>query len=168
MEFYDVINRRRSVRSYDERPIPSESLNAISQAVREAPSACNKQPWRFDVILNAHAREAICGVYTQPWLREAPAIVVAIGDYDEAWKRLDGESILPMDVGIAMEHMVLAAAAEGLGTCWICAYDVKKMNHALDLKSPKSALAITPLGYPAKLPGEIQRKSLDQIFRVVG
>ena len=167
MDFNKVISSRRSIRSYKTDPIPESALAQITETVQQAPSACNLQPWEFRIIFNDKIREAICRVYTQKWLAEAPAIVVALGNSATAWKRLDGSSIIDMDIGIAMEHLVLAAAAEGLGTCWICAYDVKNMNQALEITAPWNALAISPLGYPAQQPGDISRKPADEIVKVV-
>jgi nitroreductase len=70
-------------------------------------------------------------------------------------------------MGIAMEHLLLAAAAEGLGTCWICAYEVEKMNKKLNILPPWTALAISPLGYPDEDPGKIKRKTISKIFKIL-
>lgn len=167
MEFYDVIRSRRSVRAYKGDAIPQDSLRRIAEAASLAPSACNLQPWRFMVVINKDLREAICRVYDREWMRQAPAIVAALGNYESCWKRLDGKPAVDIDVGIAMEHVVLAAAAEGLATCWICAYDVERMNKALRVESPWSVLAISPLGFAAKTPAAPERKSVSETFEVV-
>lgn len=167
MDFYDVIKKRRSIRSYKNDPIPEASLDKIADAVKDAPSACNLQPWTFRIILNEEIRKAAHSCYTRDWLIKAPAIVAVLGNYETCWKRLDGSPIISMDIGIAMEHCVLAAAAEGLGTCWICAYDVEKMNKALNVAPPWSVLAISPLGFPAETPKPIKRKELPEIFKVI-
>jgi nitroreductase len=166
MDFYDVINSRRSVRAYKNDPIPKDALERIGQAVREAPSACGLQPWRFRIILNPETRKKICSVYTRPWLAQAPAIAAAIGDKESCWKRLDGRPAVDIDTAIAMEHLVLAASAENLGTCWICAYDVPQMDAVLGVSSPWTTVAITPVGYPAEPPGPARRKPLAEIFQV--
>lgn len=167
MEFYDVIKARRSIRGYKPDAIPADALNRIGEAVNLSPSACNLQPWSFRIILNAELRAKICSVYTRPWLAEAPAIAVALGNCDTCWKRLEGEPIIPVDIGIAMEHLVLAAAAEGLGTCWICAYDVERMNHLLNIMPPWSVYAVTPLGYANAAPEPLVRKPQGDVFRVI-
>ncbi|MDD5599212.1 MAG: nitroreductase family protein, partial [Victivallaceae bacterium] len=105
--------------------------------------------------------------YTAPWLAEAPAIAVVIGNNEECWKRLEGNPIIDIDVGIVMEHLVLAATAEGLSTCWICAYNVPKMNAALNIIAPWSVLAISPLGYGNAEVRELKRKPLNDIFEVI-
>jgi nitroreductase len=167
MEFYDVITARRSVRSYTADPIPEKSLEKIAMAVSLAPSACNLQPWSFRIVVNPKIRKSISDIYPRPWLAQAPAIAVALGNSETCWKRLEGEPAVAIDIGIAMEHLVLAAAAEGLGTCWICAYDVAKMNAALNILAPWSVFAITPLGYAAAESKPLQRKPIDEIFKII-
>lgn len=167
MEFYDVIKKRRSIRGYKSDAIQAESLERISEAVNLAPSACNRQPWNFRIVINPELREKICECYTADWLKQAPAIAVAIGNADECWKRLEGTPIIDIDIAIAMEHLVLAATAEGLGTCWICAYEVEKLNKALNIISPWSVYAITPIGYPDAPPRELERKASDEVFKVL-
>ncbi len=167
MEFYDAIKTRHSVRSYTGETVPREALDRIAQAVSAAPSACNIQPWTFRVILNQDLRAAISSVYKAPWLAEAPAIVLCIGNKEAAWKRIEGGSILDMDIGIAMEHLVLAAAAEGLATCWICAFEVKKMSAVAGILPPWEVLAISPLGKARTVPQSPKRKEISELFRVI-
>ena len=167
MEFYEVIKQRQSIRSYKSDSIPQESLDKIAEAVSDAPSACNRQPWSFRIVLNEELKAKICECYKAEWLAEAPAIIVALGNYETCWKRLEGTPITDLDMGIAMEHVVLAAAAEGLGTCWICAYKQDEMNKAMNIITPWSALAISPLGFPNESPEPKKRKPLDEIFKVI-
>ena len=167
MDFYDVVKNRRSIRGYKSAAVPSEALERIAEAVRLAPSACNIQPWSFRVVLNDEMRQKICQCYSADWLKEAPAIAVVLGNAESSWKRLEGDPIVSMDVGIVMEHFVLAAATEGLGTCWICAYDIEKMNKALGIMKPWSVYAISPLGYADAEPREFSSKPMDELFKVI-
>ncbi len=167
MEFYDVLRKRRSVRSYKSDPIPKKSLDNIAEALALAPSACNLQPWSFRLVLNDGIREKICSCYGGKWLAEAPAIIVALANMDECWKRPEGTPIADIDIGIAMEHIVLAATAEGLATCWICAYEMEKMRAALDILPPWKVLAISPLGFANETPQPRTGKSTDAIFKIV-
>lgn len=124
MEFYEVLSKRRSIRAYTDLPIPEDSLRRITRAVLQAPSACNRQPYRF-LLVSGEAKNRILSVAPQAYLRDAPIIVVAVGEKSRAWQRPgDDHTLVELDLGIAMEHLVLAAAAEGLGTCWIAAFDV--------------------------------------------
>lgn len=167
MDFYDVIKNRRSIRGYKSDPIPEASLQRIAEAVQLAPSACNLQPWKVRIITDPELRAKICSHYSAAWLAEAPAIAVVLANDEECWKRLEGDPIIGIDIGIVMEHLVLAATAEGLGTCWICAYDIAKMNKALNVLAPWSVLAISPLGYSNVQCKELERKPLNDIFEVI-
>jgi nitroreductase len=167
MEFYDVIEKRRSVRSYKSDPIPQIALDHIAKALSQAPSACNKQPWNFRIVLNENIRAEICELYKADWLKEAPAIIVALGNSDSCWKRLEGTPITDIDMGIAMEHVVLAATAEKLSTCWICAYDIDAMNKALNIMKPWSVLAISPLGYSDAKIAPQNPKPISKIFQIM-
>jgi nitroreductase len=163
MEFYDVVRCRRSIRAYEPEPLAEDALTRIIEAVNLAPTACNLQPFRFLLVAAPQTRAAIAACYPQPWLAQAPMIVVALGNADAAWKRLNGSSSHTLDVAIAMEHLVLAAAAEGLGTCWVCAFDQERMRRALGLEPQWEVVAITPLGKPAETPGKQQRKPIAEI-----
>jgi nitroreductase len=90
-------------------------------------------------------------------------ILVALGNPRAAWKRVIGSSAHVIDCSIAMEHLILAAAAEGLGTCWICAFDQELLRRKLELSADWEAVAMTPLGYPAAEPRPFERKALGEI-----
>lgn len=167
MEFYDVVRQRRSIRSYRPDPVPEESLKRIAEAVLCAPTACNRQPFRLILIKNREKRLAVGAGYKGAWLSEAPITAVMVGRESEAWRRLEGDSIVNVDAAIAMEHFVLAAAAEGLGTCWICAYNRAEVDRVLGLPAGESSVALSPLGYAAEGPRPFTRKSLNQIFEVI-
>ena len=167
MEFYDVIRQRRSIRSYRPDPVPEESLKRIAEAVSCAPTACNRQPFRLLLIKNREKRLAVGAGYKGEWLCEAPIIAVMIGRESEAWKRLEGDSIVNVDAAIAMEHFILSAAAEGLGTCWICAYNRAQVDRILGLPAGESSVALSPLGFAADGPRPFTRKPLNQIFEVI-
>lgn len=91
-----------------------------------------------------------------------------MGNEAEAWTRLEGDTIVPVDAAIVMEHFILAATAEGLGTCWICAFRRQDMDKALNLEgTPWKSVAISPLGYSDAEPRDNACKSLDQLFEVL-
>jgi nitroreductase len=167
MDFYDVVRRRRSIRGYAPDPVPEPVLERIFETVNLAPTACNLQPFSFMVVRKPETKALIGQCYQQKWLTEAPVVVVALGNRDAAWKRFDGTSAHVIDVAIAMEHLVLAAAAEGLGTCWVCAFDQAEMHRKLQLEPNWDVVAITPLGTPAVNPGEQKRKAVSEIVQLV-
>lgn len=167
MEFYDVLRARRSIRAFDgSREVPEAALERIMKAVQCAPSACNRQPWRFEIVFNRELREKIGNCYPKTWLLAAPAIIVVLGDYSSCWKRLEGTPSVEIDIGIAMEHLVLAAAAEGLSTCWVCAFEKARLNQVMNVKAPWSVEAISPLGYGTGAPQGLPYKPVDEIFKV--
>lgn len=167
MDFYDVIKNRRSIRSYKSDPVPQEALQRIAEAVYFAPSACNMKPWKIKLVTDPELRAKIAANYTQSWLAEAPAIAVIMGNDKQCWQRFEGDPIVQVDVGIAMEHLVLAATAEGLATCWICAYEIEKMNATLDVKDSWNVLAISPLGYSDATPKDVPHKDINKIFEII-
>ncbi len=167
MDFYEVIAKRRSFRVYRPDAVPQEALERMMKAVELAPSACNRQPYKFLIVTSPEVKAAICKACPQRMLPGAPAIVVALGSVQQAWQRPGGESILGVDIGIAMEHLVLAASAEGLGTCWVCAYDMDKVNEAVNAPAGFCAVAISPLGYAAGEASPLQRKPAGEIFEMV-
>ena len=130
MEFYDVIKTRRSVRSYKPDMPNQGALDRVLEAARIAPSGSNRQPWKFVVVTDPVSRErlvAACG--NQKFVGEAPIVVVACG-YDVKYDRggYMGDKAFLVDVSIAFTHLILAARAEGLGTCWIGDFENEKVK----------------------------------------
>ena len=167
MEFYDVVRTRRSIRAYRSDTVPEEVLSRVLEAVRIAPSGSNRQPWKFIVARSEKLRRrlaAACG--NQGFIAEAPVAIVACG-YDIDYNRggYMGDMSMLVDVSIAFTHLILAARAEGLGTCWIGAFDNDEVKEILDIPEGVNVVAVTPLGYPKDdgfaEPGP--RKSLTEI-----
>ena len=168
MEFYDLILSRESIRDYDpDRQVPNQILKKILNAGRIAPSACNIQPWKFLVVSSPEMLNKVRTCYSRDWFRDAPHILIVIGLKDIAWKRSwDGYNSIETDVAIAMTHLILAAENEGVGTCWIEAYNPAILREALRLSDDQLVFGITPLGYPRpgfKKSAVKNRKPLDEI-----
>lgn len=149
MKFQDLIRQRESIRNYDpEKPVEQEKLERILEAGRIAPSAANRQPWRFYLVSSPGYLEKVSACYSRSWFSEAPHILIVAGKRDEAWTRQgDGYNALETDLTIAMDHMILAAEAEGVGTCWIAAFDPEKLKSSGVLGPGETVFAMTPLGY---------------------
>jgi nitroreductase len=145
-----------------------EILKKILDAGRVAPSACNYQPWKFLVISSSALLEKVKACYRRDWLKEAPHIVVVIGLRDQAWNRTyDGYNSVETDIAIAMTHIILAAENEGVGACWIAAYDPALLKEVLKPGENELIFGITPLGYPKagyKKTLIKKRKSLEEII----
>ena len=180
MELGDVIRKRRSVRHYDSaRPVPRSLYPSLFELVRLSPSAHNARGWKFYVVDDPQqketlSREAFSGIFKAAWIREAPVLVImtmrkkmAPNVVGEKVTRIDYRSL---DGGIAGEHFVLAAAEQGLGTCWIGWFNKKRLARAMKLSSGEEPLALFTLGYPASdyTPREITRTPLDDICSFFG
>ena len=171
MNVLEVITNRRSVRAYAGKPIPSEVMGRMRQALRYAPSACNIQPWHFILVEDEKLRQAVAAAASkQVWMAQAPVIVVACGLPEQAYKHMGGHgNSADVDVAIALDHLTLAAADEGLGTCWIGAFEEEQVKPLLGIPANVKIVAMTPLGYPAQ-PGllrrveETRRKGESEIF----
>lgn len=170
MDFYEVIRTRRSIRSYKPDPIPEEVLMRIMDAARIAPSGSNRQPWKFIVVKDEELRKRLAAAcHNQTFIAEAPVIIVACG-YNIHWNRggYMGDLSMLIDVSIAFTHLILAARAEGLGTCWIGAFDNEEVKKILGVPEDVNVVAITPLGYPKdeefREPGS--RKALSEIISI--
>lgn len=167
MDFYDLVSTRCSIRSFEKsRAIPEEVLNRVLNAGRLAPSANNLQPWHFHVVTSPEMLEKIYPCYKRDWIQSAPSILIVSGDRNNAWvRRQDNYNSIETDLTIVMDHLILAAAWEGLGTCWIAAFDLEMIREALQLEPNIEVFAFTPLGYPAPdaLPAPKKRKSLEEI-----
>ena len=161
-----VIADRYSCRNYSSMPVSRQEIDQVLEMARLAPSACNRQPWVFVVVDTPELREAVVASYDRPWVRTAPAFIVACGNHDEAWHRAaDQKDHTDVDVSIAVEHICLAASAIGLGTCWVCNFDVALLRQALNIPANLEPIAIIPIGYPevVDVAPEKKRKSLDDI-----
>jgi nitroreductase len=149
MSFIELAKKRYSVRSYLDKPVEKEKILQVLEAGRIAPSAVNKQPWNFIVITNEATKSKIANTYPRDWFKTAPAIIVVCGDHSKSWKRSDGKDHCDVDAAIAIDHMTLAAADIGLGTCWVCAFDAAKCHEVLNLPENLEVIALLPIGYPA-------------------
>jgi len=197
----EAIRNRRSIRKYDPNPVPREFLEQIIEAARLAPSATNRQPWRF-VLLSGKDKQRLAGDIVQPFVLKAPALFVCCLDRrsfirEMVEKRMqelvEAEAVseeaagyikqrnMPeqvekvktpasayLDLGIAVEHMVLQAAALGLGSCWVRLFNQKQVHDKLGLPPEIEVVALLPIGYPAHSPSQRPRMSRDEILIKTG
>ncbi len=167
MEFYEVINKRRSIRAYKKDPVEDSKLSRILNAARLAPTAANRQPYSLIVVKDEETKQKLKNAYSQEWFFTAPVIVCACALPDDAWKRNDGKGYVDVDVAIAMDHLILAASAEGLGTCWIAAFKPEVVREVLNIPDNMEPLVLTPLGYPETIPEPTFRKPLEEMVREI-
>ncbi len=165
MEFFDLIQGRYSVRAYKPDPVGEDTLQQVLEAARLAPTAANRQPFQLLVIHTAGREEELRRIYHREWFTQAPLILCACAIPAQGWVRMDGKPYTDVDVAIAMDHLILAATALGLGTCWIAAFDPAAAREVLVLPDDVEPIAFTPLGYPADKPGPKRRKPLGSLVR---
>ncbi|MFC1718874.1 nitroreductase family protein [Candidatus Poribacteria bacterium] len=162
MEFMDVVAKRRSIRKYKSDPISKEDIEYVVEAARLAPSWANSQCWKFVVVTDPEIKEELAKAGNS-WIAQAPVIIAACADPSRPGTKGDQQYYM-LDVGIAMEHLILAAADRGLGTCWIGAFDEEAAKAALGVPENIRVVASTPLGYPDQDPAIRHRRDLDEVM----
>jgi nitroreductase len=165
MSVLEVIRQRRSVRAYKKDSVPEEILFRVLEAARLAPSGKNLQPWKFVVVQDRALKKKLAEASNdQNFMADAPLIIVACGFPDDCYRAMGCYmKSWPVDVTIALEHLILQAQEEGLGTCWIGSFEEEEVKSLLAVPPDVKVLALTPLGYPAEEPTFRGRKSLDEI-----
>jgi nitroreductase len=165
MDFLTLAERRYSVRAYKPDPIPDEVLKRVLTAANLAPTACNRQPFRILVLPTRGRETELLRIYHQGWFVQGPLVIGMVGVVAESWSRRDGVNYTFVDVTIAMDHLILAATEQGLGTCWIAAFNPSAAREILGLPKGVEPVAFTPLGYAADAAGPKTRRPLDQTVR---
>jgi nitroreductase len=156
MDLMDVIKTRRSIRKYKSDPVPENVLNQILEAARFAPSSGNRQPWHFIVVKDPDIKKEL-GISS--WASNAPVVIIGCANATTI------PTFYAVDLAIAFEHIVLAAANFGLGTCWIGRLDADEtIKSILGIPEYMKVVAVTPLGYPAETPNLKERKPLSEII----
>jgi nitroreductase len=163
MEFSEIIRNRYSVRAYKPDPVEREKLEQVLEAARLAPTAANRQPFQLVVIPTAGRETELLRIYNREWFVQPPLVICACAIPARGWVRMDGKPYTDVDVAIAMDHLILAATDQGLGTCWIAAFDPAAAREVLDLPHGVEPIVFTPLGYPADSPRPKVRKALDDL-----
>jgi len=178
MTFLNLVKIRQSVRQYRPDPVPVEVLDRCFEAARLAPSACNSQPWSFIAVteknmINQIAEHAFSGVYSlNKFVKSAPVIVVVITERSRYTACLGGyfrgTQYNLIDVGIAVEHFILQATEEGLGTCWIGWFNEREVHRILGIPSRRKIDILITVGYPESQDiRNKKRRSLDEIRRYI-
>lgn len=150
MEFNEIIRTRRSVRAYRPDPVPETALRRVLDSARLAPSANNTQPWHYYVVRENNLKRQIaklaCG---QMFIAEAPLVIVCCGKrYPDPYSWI-GDNMYLVDCAITLDHLTLAARNEGLGTCWIGAFNHEGIKEKLKITAGFDVIMLTPLGYPS-------------------
>ncbi|MCD7973560.1 MAG: nitroreductase family protein [Candidatus Azobacteroides sp.] len=169
MNFLDLVKKRFSLRNFSDRPVEREKIDYLLETARWAPSAVNYQPWYFIIIQEEEGKEKLRACYGREWFKTAPLYILICGDHEISWKRKDGKDFCDVDISIAVEHLSLAAAEQGLGSCWVCNFDAEKCKESFNLPAHIEPIVILPVGYPDEKAGlsekERKRKTIDEITK---
>jgi len=155
MTLLDVIFNRRSIRRYRVEPVSDQVMRNILEAGRLAPSANNAQPWHFIVVTDQKLKHSLSQRRWAGFVKDAAFLVVGCGDSNNKWSTVD--------VTIALENMVIAAEAQGVGSCWIGDFDQDEVRGLLGIPENLKVVALISFGYPAEKPYPQSRRSLEEI-----
>jgi nitroreductase len=163
MKVREAIEKRRSIRAYEDKPIPEEKLKKVLEAARLAPSASNRQSWKFVVVRDVESRKKLArAAGNESFVSEAPVVIAAVALRTDHIM-MCGVHSYPVDLAIAVDHMTLAAVEEGLGSCWIGAFSQEEVKRILNIPKQYMVVVLLPMGYPAEVGGLKSRKPLERI-----
>lgn len=163
--FLDLVKKRKSIRSFKDIEIEKEKLDYILEAFRQAPSAKNLQPWKLVIITDKDMiKNLVPACRNQAFIAEAPVVIIACAKEEEAYGTMGGYlNSFPVDIGISFEHIMLAAAEQDLGSCWIGAFNEKDVKEIVCVPENVRVVALTPIGYPNEQARERSRKPIEEI-----
>jgi len=163
MDFLELVKARYACRSYQSRPIEEEKLFRVLEAARFAPSGSNRQPWKFVMVQDQEIkRRLVRACANQRFVATAPVVIAGCGLMPDRMMSC-GVPGDPVDLAIAMEHLALAATAEGLASCWIGAFSQDEVREVLGIPATAKVIELMALGYPADTPRPKTRKPLSEI-----
>lgn len=155
----EIVLSRRSIRRYDKKEIPRETLEKILEAGRQAPSAMNRQPWHFIVITDYEIKKELSKGLFNRFVKNSPVTIVGCAStsfFDRKWSIID--------TTIALENMVIAAWALGVGSCWIGDFKEEKVKRLLNVPDNWKIVALITFGYPAEQPHRRSKKKMERII----
>jgi len=164
MNVLEAIGKRRSIRNYQDREVEEDKLSEILEAARQAPSASNRQEWRFVVVRDKATKAKLCqAAKGQGFVNEAPIVIACCAQTDNHIMTC-GQACYAIDLAIAIDHMTLTAVELGLGSCWIGAFYEEEVKKILDIPRQIRVVEMLALGYPAQEPtGPKKRLVLEKI-----
>jgi nitroreductase len=167
----ECIKQRRSIRSFQPTPVARELIEKVIQAAIWAPSAGNWQPWRFVVVLREDLRGALVKLASdQEFIAEAPAVIVVCaepGRAEHTYGARARELYCLQDTAAAIQNLMLAAHANGLGTCWVGDFDESALRRLLNIGENFRPIALVPMGYPNESPNPRWRRPVREIMEVM-
>ena len=163
MEFLELVRNRSSVRAYKSTPVEDDKLDLILEAARLAPTGSNRQAFRLIVIHTAGREEELKSIYNRDWFVQAPVLICACAVSEEGQPYRETGHY--RNIGIVMDHLILAAASLGLGSCWIGSYDAEAARRILGLPEEIHPVVFATLGYADGEPRPKVRKPIEELVR---
>jgi len=167
MDVFEAIKGRRSIRKFDSKEVSDEELRRILDAAIRAPSAGNIQPWSFIVVKNPNKRRDLAGAaYGQIFIAEAPLVIVVCADERASGSGYGsrGRTLYCIqDTAAAIQNILLAAHALGLGSCWVGAFNEDAARKVVKTPPEVRPIALIPIGHPAEKPYVTGRKTLNSV-----
>jgi nitroreductase len=167
MKIPEIIVKRRSIRSFTSREVTEELAKILVQAACLAPSAGNRQPWEFIIVRDEETKRALAdAAYGQSFISKASVIYVVCALPDQSGSRYGWrgrELYCIQDTAAAIQNLILTAVANGLGSCWIGAFDESKASYVMGLPTGVRPVALIPVGYPDESPAPRPRRSLREV-----
>jgi nitroreductase len=156
LEVKGAIKDRRSIRKYKRKELSNEVLDHLLNMARAAPSGANRQPWEIVVITDRQRLKGLVPICKeQAFIADCAAFIIGVDDPQQKWAKVD--------MAIALDHLSLAAVEEGMGTCWIGAFDVAKMSEYVGLPADRTVTVCMALGFPDESPGARSRKKAEDL-----
>ena len=167
MEIFEVMKSRRSIRAYKRDEIPEEMVKILIDSARRAPSAGNVQPWEFVVVRDRRIKRKLArAALNQTFIEEAPVVIVVCADEARARMSYGSRGVnlyCIQDTAAAIENLLLAACALGLGACWVGAFYEDEVKEVLGIPRDVRPVAVIPIGYPAERPHPPPKRSVEEI-----
>jgi nitroreductase len=171
MDVYEAIYNRRSVRRFTDQEVPPQVVDRLLKAACQAPTAGNLQPWRFWVVRNREVKDRLVHVaYGQSFVGQAPVVILVGADLSVSARGYGdrGSHLYSIqDTAAAIENLLLAAQAEGLGTCWVGAFNEEAARRSLGIPQTVRPVAIIPVGYPASSRHKPEREDASRLTEFV-
>ena len=166
MDVYEAIESRACVRSYTDEDVPGATVNKLLEAAVRAPTAGGIQPWRFFVVRKGGEKENLAeAAFGQSFVAQAPVVIVVCAELDVCAQGYGsrGQNLYAIqDTAAAVQNILLAVVAEGLGACWVGAFDEDAASRALALPPRIRPLAMVPVGHPARIPNPTGREPFEK------
>lgn len=166
MDLIEAIRNRRSVRAFKKGDVPAHVIEKILECGNLAPSAGNLQPRDFVVVRNSRTKDRLAeAAFGQEFVAEAPAVIVVCANMDRSRPYGSrGETLYCIqDATAAIQNMLLAVHAEGLGACWVGAFDESEASRILKLPRTVRPIALIPVGHPDESPSDRGRISISRL-----